>query len=226
MLCGNLAERSQDLCSGCHADLPILTQSCVRCANVLTSKIENLICGHCIHQPPPFDYTHALFLYQPPVTQLILKLKLTHALLHARLLGELLAEKMVSEWYQKKTLPDMIIPVPLHIKRLRERGFNQALEIARPIAKKLQLPLETRDILRVKATLAQATLSADERRKNIRQAFLVARDLTGLSIAVVDDVVTTGNTIKEFCHELKKRGATRIDVLCCARANEKYKHPS
>jgi len=221
ILCGNLTHSLQDLCSACKLDLPILTQSCQRCANVLTTNINGLICGQCIHQPPPFDYTHSLFLYQPPVTHLIRQLKFSQKLLHARLLGELLAEKICSEWYQNKSLPTVIIPIPLHPKRLQTRGFNQALEIARPIAKQLKLPIITRGFSRIKPTLAQATLPSTERRKNIRQAFAINYKVENQAIAVIDDIVTTGNTIREFCSLLKKNGAARIDVWCCARPNPK-----
>jgi ComF family protein len=160
-------------------------------------------------------------LYQPPVTRLIRQLKFSHQLLYARILGELLAEKIRSEWYQKKSLPTVIIPIPLHPKRLQTRGFNQALEIARPIAKQLRIPIQTRGISRIKPTLAQATLSQDQRRNNISQAFALSHSVKHQNVAVVDDVVTTGSTLQEFCRLLKKNGAARIDVWCCARAAPK-----
>ena len=92
------------------------------------------ICGACLKNPPPFDLTHALFPYQPPIMQLIIALKFQHQLSYAQALGEWLTQAIQQGWYRHQPLPDLIIPVPLHPRRLRERGFNQALEIARPIA--------------------------------------------------------------------------------------------
>jgi ComF family protein len=216
LLCKGVSDRLQDLCKNCLLDLPILPHGCQLCANVLPATKNSLICGQCLQNKPYFDCTHALFLYQPPITQLILDLKFQHALANARLLGELLTEK-IRHWYQTKSLPSAIIPVPLHAERLKERGFNQAMEIARPIANALQIPLFAKDFLRKKHTIAQATLPAEQRKRNIRNAFLIKRDLKNQHIAVIDDVITTGNTINEFCRTLKKQGAGQIDVWCCAR---------
>ncbi len=211
-----MSSLSQDICQSCLKSLPILPQGCLRCANILPLLPGNVSCGVCLKNPPPFDRTYALFCYQQPVTHLILQLKFQHALAHARLLGELLAVKIQQE-YQHQPLPELLIPVPLHTQRLTERGFNQALEIARPIAKALQLTLLIQHCKRQKATEPQATLPAAERQKNLRNAFEITCDLTGKHIAVIDDVITTGFTITEFCHALKKQGAKKIDVWCCAR---------
>ncbi len=114
ILCKRISDRSQDLCENCWRDLPLLKQGCSLCANVLPNKEGALICGQCLQNKPLFACTHALFLYRPPVTQLILNLKFQHALQNARLLGELLAEKIRHDWYSNKSLPAAIIPVPLH----------------------------------------------------------------------------------------------------------------
>lgn len=176
-----------------------------------------MLCGECIQKKPPFQRTHALFLYEPPIPKLILDLKFHHQFAHAKLLGELLAKKIQEKWYQTDELPTAIIPIPLHPKRLQERGFNQALEIARPIARRLNLPLFIHDLKRHKATLAQAQLPANLRRQNILQAFSTKKLFNNEHIAVVDDVITTGNTMREFCRLLKKQGAGKISVWCCAR---------
>ena len=148
---------------------------------------------------------------------MILKLKFNHALLHAHILGHLLAKKIRVEWYINKPLPNRIIPVPLHPIRLKERGFNQAVEIARPIAKHLKLPLNYHIGQRMKHTTAQAVLPARQRQKNMKNAFVVTHDLSNQHIAIIDDVITTGRTIREFASALKSAGAQRIDVWCCAR---------
>lgn len=217
ILCKNLTHRSQDLCLPCLQKLPLLKQGCQTCANVLPLNFSYSFCGECLQKKPPFDATYALFSYQPPIPKLILDLKFHHALTHAKLFGELLAEKIIQEWYQKKPLPTAIIPMPLHAARLKERGFNQALEIARPVAKALNLPLIIHDVARIKSTLPNATLSSDKRKHNIKNAFLIKKSFENQHVAVLDDVITTGNTVREFCKMLKKQGAREISVWCCAR---------
>ncbi len=218
ILCRTPAYQPYDLCLPCWQNLPILTHSCRLCANSLPHTPSENLCGECIQKNPPFERTHALFLYQPPIPKLILDLKFHHHFANANLLGELLAKKIREEWYQTAALPTAIIPIPLHPNRLRERGFNQAVEIARPIAKRLHLPLLTREFIRHKATVPQASLQADQRKQNMLNAFSTRQFLKNQHVAVVDDVITTGNTIREFCRLLKKQGAGKISVWCCARA--------
>ncbi len=217
ILCRKISNRSQDLCLACLQELPFLKQGCLTCANVLPLNHSFPLCGQCLQKKPPFDITHALFLYEPPITKLILDLKFHHALTHAKLLGELLAEKILYEWYQKSDLPTAIIPMPLHASRLKERGFNQAVEIARPLAKALHLPLILDDVVRVKPTLPQMSLPKSERKRNIKNAFFVKKSLKNQHVAVLDDVITTGNTVHELCRLLKRRGANKISVWSCAR---------
>lgn len=214
VLCHRSAS-TQDLCDACHHELPILSHSCPRCARELSVSLQ---CGDCLKHSPPFDRTYALFSYQDKVKQLILNLKFQRALVNAQILGELLAQKIRMDWYLNQVLPDTIIPVPLHRKRLTERGFNQALEIARPIARSLRIPIDWQSCQRIKHTAAQATLEAGKRSENIKHAFLIQQNFSGKHIAVLDDVITTGQTMTEFTSLLKKAGAAKIDVWCCARA--------
>ena len=218
VLCHHPSQRTQDLCEPCHSEMPILTHSCQRCARELPPTLPNRLCSHCLKQPPPFDATYAAFSYKDSVTKLILNLKFNNALNNARLLGELLAKRIKEDWYQQQDLPDIIIPVPLHSKRLTERGFNQALEIAKLVAKSLKLPLETTSCQRIKFTSPQATLKVEHRLNNIKNAFLINKDFSNKHIAIIDDVITTGQTITEFAFSLKKAGAKKIDIWCCARA--------
>jgi len=215
ILCRAYCTRKQDLCEDCHAGLPVITHACPRCAQVMTTP--GLACGTCLSKQPPFDVTHALYLYQEPISNLILNLKFQHTLVNARILGELLLLKIQSDWYSEKPLPEVIIPIPLHATRLKERGFNQALEIARPIAHSLDLPIDYTSCARQQATLAQATLHPKERKQNIKNAFQIVKPLPYRHIAVIDDVITTGHTINEFCKTVKKAGVQQIDVWCCAR---------
>lgn len=218
ILCGHSSQRNQDLCDPCHQTLPFLKQGCLCCAMPLPESTKGLVCGQCLQTTPPFDATYALYLYQMPITKLILELKFNQALVNARILGELLAEEALQSWYKTRPLPKVIIPIPLHPTRLKERGFNQALEIARPLAKALKLPINTEDCQRHKLTAPQSTLPATERRQNMKEAFAVSKNFTGQHVAVIDDVITTSNTVTEFCNVLKQHGAQTIDVWCCARA--------
>ena len=111
----------------------------------------------------------------------------------------------------------MVLPMPLHPKRLAERGFNQALEIARGVARNLGRPIAPRGVLRVKDTPPQTELPYEERAKNVRGAFLCKLDLTGASVAVLDDVMTTGATLNELARALKRAGATRVENFVIAR---------
>lgn len=220
ILCNNPSYRKQDLCDACLKDLPFAQKLCQRCAIPLTVVNHFALCGKCSGKSPPFDCTYALFFYQFPVTKLILDLKFQEALMNARVLGELLAEK-IKYSYQTKLFPDVIIPIPLHSNRLKERGFNQALEIARPLSNALKLPIDKYSCIRHKPTFAQATLSASKRQKNIQGAFTI-NPLPYRHVAVVDDVITTGTTISEFCKTLKQQGVETIDVWCIARPRLDY----
>lgn len=222
ILCGcatkNTFNKPFNICNLCRYNLPILPHSCQQCAQFLRFAPQHeLKCGTCLSQPPDFDLTHALFPYQPPISHLITQLKFQHQLSHAQALGELMRERIQTQWYLHQPLPDLIIPVPLHPQRLRQRGFNQAIEIARPIAKVLGLPIDYHSVKRVKNTLAQSGLPAEDRKHNIAQAFTVSRDYTGINVAVIDDVITTGHTIMECCRMIKRNGAAAIHVWCCAR---------
>ncbi len=216
ILCRAQTDLPQDLCQRCKDDMPILPQTCPRCAKTFTTL--GLPCGACLRQPPPFDAAFALFAYQKPVTKMIMDLKFQAGLVNAKILGTWMAETIQTTWYQGRALPACIIPMPLHAQRLRERGFNQSLEIARPIARRLKLPLDITSCARVKATAAQAMLPAEQRIDNIKNAFRAANTLAGQHIALLDDVTTTGYSMAELANTCKQAGAARIDVWYCARA--------
>jgi len=206
LLCG--AESGPELlCAACAAELPALPEPCPCCA--LPSP-AGAVCGSCLNRPPHFDGTRALWRYEFPCDGLVRALKY-----HARLaLAGFFARRLAS-----RPLPkiDLVVPMPLHPKRLAERGFNQALEIARGVARHLGRPIEPRGVLRVKNTVPQTGLPYEERAKNVRGAFLCKLDLSGASIAVVDDVMTTGATLNELARALKRAGATRVENLVIAR---------
>lgn len=212
VLCHAKSDQQIDLCSHCQHDLPYWQHGCCKCGTVLNGHEK--ICGDCLRETPPFDYTFALCDYVAPIAKLILDLKFQHQLIYAKILGELMAEKLK---HRREKLPQCIIPVPLSKKRLRERGFNQAIELAKPISKCLHIPTEINCCWRTRHTEAQAMLLAKHRHKNIKNAFVVKESLKAKHIAIVDDVVTTGHTIRELSRMLRKNGVTKIEIWCCAK---------
>ena len=145
---------------------------------------------------------------------MIWQLKYRQKLYIARSLGLIFAEYCRS----RATLPELIIPVPLHPKRLRQRGYNQALELARVIAPVLQLPIDSHSCRRIRQTQDQTRLDAAARQRNMRNAFEISRELTRRHVALVDDVMTTGSTLQELTRCLHDAGVEQVDVWVMARA--------
>jgi len=216
VLCGRAGRLGQDLCVDCASELPYLKAACPRCAIPLSqSGPQADICGQCLQKPHSFDKTWAAFDYQPPVDHLIQSLKFNSKLYSARLLGELMAERVAVAGLE---MPQLLLPVPLHTSRLRQRGFNQALELARPLARTFDLPLKPGLCRRLHPTVAQTDLDAKARRRNLKGVFEVVA-MSGVShIVIVDDVMTTGSTAEVLAKALKRAGVARVDVWVCARA--------
>lgn len=212
LLCGTPAGDDRDLCVECLDELPHNINSCLLCALPLTGH-ERGICGACLKRSPPVDGSIIPFHYAPPLDHLLLGLKFNRKLLHARLLGSLLAETIANA---AEPLPDCILPVPLHPGRLRERGYNQSLELARPVSWELGVPLAPTIVRRALATVAQSTLEKEARRRNMKGAFVVQGEIPP-HVAILDDVVTTGSTVNELARVLKRAGARRVVVWACAR---------
>lgn len=214
-LCG---ERSADsgLCPGCLADLPFQGLACRRCAMPLAAGD---CCGRCLLRPPVYDEAVSIFDYAEPVDSMIQRLKFGGDLAYARTLGRLMAAEIVRRGAH---LPERILPVPLHPGRLAARGFNQAVELARPLARRLGIGLDRCGCVRVRATAEQSALSAANRRRNVLGAFSVVSSMAGADIAVVDDVMTTGCTLDAVARALKQAGARRVAVWVCARAAPRH----
>jgi len=174
------------------------------------------VCGNCLASPPNFDGTLALWLYEFPCDRLVQALKYRACLA----LAPFFARNFAS-----RPLPtvDLVVPMPLHPRRLAQRGFNQAVEIARVLAKRSRLLHAPRGARRAKDTTAQTELPYEERARNVRGAFACDLDLSGKSVAVVDDVMTTGATLNELARVLKRAGATRVENLVIARSVLRYR---
>jgi len=219
ILCGAAGarrnHRSWDLCLACQQSLPwTMGFQCVRCALPLSATATEALCGRCQTQPPAFESCLSPFCYQAPLDHLLRGLKFNGGLTQARLLGELMTQWLAAV---VEAAPGQIIPVPLHATRLRERGFNQAVELARPIARYFNVPLNHHGVRRIRATPPQSDLSRKERLKNIRGAFEVVQPLSG-SVVIIDDVMTTGSTAHELADTLLNAGAEQVEVWVCARA--------
>jgi len=214
--CGDRAGTGRELCPGCERNLPVLRHACPRCAIPYEHPDTRGECGDCQKHPPAFAHTIALYRYAPPVDHFIRALKFHQQLGLARLLGEQLARRLVPETAR----PDVIMPVPLHNARLRERGYNQALEIARPVARALSVPLDFRSLVRMRATAPQTGMTVEARRKNLRGAFALRDDaaVRNLRVALVDDVMTTGSTLQAAAQCLLAAGASEVEILVIARA--------
>lgn len=198
------------LCSGCESDLPWHDgPQCPVCA--LPTGTGDM-CGHCLKTPPAFDATHALLEYRFPVNAVLQRYKYAGFLHVARLMGELFAQK-----FADISRPDILLPMPLHPGRLKERGFNQAVEIGRTVSKQLHLRMEPRFCARIRSTPPQAGLSLKDRRLNVKGIFACNRRLDGQHVAVLDDVMTTGASLDALARALKDAGAARVDCWVIAR---------
>ncbi|MBU0501526.1 MAG: ComF family protein [Gammaproteobacteria bacterium] len=211
LLCGSPGVRGMDLCGECKRDLPYIESRCSRCSIPLP---QDGVCGQCQKSPPRFDRCFSPFSYEGLVADLVTDLKFRSRLQAGRLLAELLFEQIRQS---ELDLPQILIPVPLHNARLRERGYNQALELARPLASRLRLAVSYRSCVRLRATGPQSSLPRKERAKNIKGAFALKIPIQERHVALVDDVVTTGSTVDELAKLLKASGVERVDVWCVAR---------
>jgi ComF family protein len=215
VLCGH-SSRQHALCPACLEDLPGFSHEiCRQCGLPLNGATPPHACGHCQQLRPDYDHVISAFAYAPPVSQLVAKLKFRGQIQLARLLGELLAKKIESAG---RTQAQALLPVPLHPARLRQRGFNQALEIARPLTQTLGLPLLSDCIQRCRDTRPQSDQAATQRERNIRGAFGIHQPPTYSRIAIVDDVMTSGHTVNEIAKLLRTAGVEQIEVWCVARA--------
>jgi ComF family protein len=215
VLCGAAGHAGLDLCQGCGADLPHNRRACPRCAiPVLEDQGAGAPCGPCQRHPPPFAASHAAFRYEDPLPALVAGMKFRARFNLARLLGQCLTLALLEQGAEP---PGLIVPVPLHQKRLRERGYNQALEVAREVSSALGIPIDTGICIRALHTSAQVGLDDRERRRNVRGAFAVLRPPAARHVAILDDVVTTGSTVTELTRVLRAAGVERVDVWAVAR---------
>lgn len=212
LLCGAAGDHDVDLCADCAAELPRNRSCCARCALPLATAAAS--CGECQRRPPPWDAAWAPFRYGWPLDRLESRYKFG---------VDLAAGRALSTLWQREPCPierpQLLLTVPLHRSRLRQRGYNQALELARPLARKFDVPLRHEVLQRVRSTDAQTELDAVGRRRNVRGAFALHADIAlPAHVAILDDVMTTGATFAECARVLKRAGVQRVDVWALARA--------
>ncbi len=204
VLCG-AASGDELLCGGCRAELPLLPESCPRCALPSPGAAP---CGAC--GAAHYDATLAVWRYEFPCDRLVQALKYRARLPIAGLFARALAGRL-------RGRADLVVPMPLHRSRVAERGFNPSLEIARALVRLTGGTLAPAAARRVRPTRAQAELPLEQRAANVRGAFECAMDLQGRRVAVIDDVMTTGTTLDELARVLKAAGASRVENWVVAR---------
>ncbi len=218
ILCDAMCE--QDFCDACLQHLPgIPVHHCPVCLSAFASDQAQLhpsqICGSCLSTPPAYDTTIAALTYTFPVDALIHALKYRAQLAIAPILARLLTDKL--QRLESAHKPDLILPMPLHSRRLQERGFNQAIEIARYVAHALNIEINLTGCRRTRNTPPQTELPWKLRHKNMHNAFSCKLDLSDRHVAVIDDVMTTGATLNALAKQLRRQGAAKISNWVVAR---------
>lgn len=219
ILCGRPGQGDRDLCRACEADIQTNGHACRACAIPLPEGAHQQLCGQCLQQPPLFDSAWSPFLYVQPLEWIIQQIKFNSRFASTRVLADLLAQQ-VSGFSRR---PDCIIAVPLHPRRMRERGFNQSLEMIKLVAKQHSIPVDNKNCWREKYARPQTGMNAKQRRQNIKGAFKFNNVNQCQHVLLFDDVITTGSTVTELTGVLKRQGVKRVDVWSLARAEKHYR---
>jgi ComF family protein len=216
--CLSCREFSQSiLCDRCHLAFPFVTRAvCPLCASPLGEEEVSHLCGQCLVEPPPYQGLTVVGFYEGILHKLVERMKYHHEERVAEELGVWLAERLA----KKGVEADRVVPIPLHPRRLRERGFNQSVVIARQISRRLGIPLELSQLRKIRETQPQTGLKAVERRDNVRGVFDLKEKgrLKKKRVLLIDDVLTTGATVRSCVSVLKKAGVDHVEIAVLARA--------
>lgn len=212
VLCHHHHFKPMSICDTCAPLFPRLENPCQYCSRPLPNN-DFLVCGECLRKKPAFDRVITGYRFEEPLRTLLHEFKYMNAL-HLR---PFLVQLMLRAFDAQAGLADCIMPIPLHTQRIQQRGFNQAAELAKLLAKKLTIPYDATICKKITNTSPQVGLNAEERRKNLRHSF-TANASSYNYVLLVDDLITTGSTANEMAKVLKKQGVKRVDVWCCARA--------
>jgi ComF family protein len=219
LLC-QLSSDNKLICENCQKAL-IQPRSCCQCCGLaLPNSLP--FCGNCLKQTHRFTQLHAISDYLPPYPEMIKKFKYSKQLIQGELLGELMVQSLHLNFSsQQINAVDYLLAVPLHKQKHRQRGFNQAQLIANVVAKQLDISVLGTIVERHKQTTAQENLSAQQRKKNLNNAFSInaghQHNLSGAYVVIIDDVVTTGATVNSLCQTLLAEGVRRVDIWCICR---------
>jgi len=200
-------------CTTCIDQLNLLNNPCTLCG--LENQTSGCYCAACLYDPPRWQNLVAPLIYQGLARDLLIQLKYAQSL-H---LANSLVSSVIHHFRASKSLPEVLLPVPLHRKRLLDRGFNQAFEIARTLSQLLDIPVDTRALCRIRDTESQSGLSANQRQKNILKAFAYDTSKPYSHVAVIDDIVTTGSTANEITKTLHRAGVQQVEIWGLARVS-------
>lgn len=207
-LCQNTHYSKHAICKDCFTQLPQLEDPCPQCA---MPHSAGGLCGKCLKHPPLTERVWIAYPFIEPLRSLIHTFKYEKGLYLTSFLSQLILEAA-----RNAPQPECLIPVPLHPKRLYERGFNQACLLTQKLSKTLKLPSDFTSCKKIKYTLPQANLKADSRKENLSASFYI-HPLPYQHVALIDDVYTTGSTVNAITKILKTQGVRRVDVWCVAR---------
>lgn len=211
--CTHTLEPGQYFCISCHKELQLLNNPCTLCG--LENQTDGNHCAVCLYDPPRWQKLLAPLIYQGLARDLLIQLKFSQSL-H---LANSLVSSVIHHFRVSKSLPEVLLPVPLHRKRMLDRGFNQAFEIARPLSHWLDIPIDKRALSRIRDTDSQSGLSANQRQKNILKAFAYQASKPYSHVAVIDDIVTTGSTANEITKTLHRAGVEQVEIWGLARVS-------
>ena len=211
---GLLARRERHLCSKCRSRMPapIREPRCQRCGKPLSSN-EQEYCYDCVEYEQKYDRGIGIFTYQDPLKQALMRFKFKGRKEYGDFMGRLMC--LYGEEFIKQIQPQIILPVPVHRKKLCARGYNQAEVLARVISRGFSIPIRTDLVLRRKFTKAHKELNRKERKKNLEQAFWAKHEVGAYKkVLLVDDIYTTGSTINAIAGKLKQEGVKEVYFLC------------
>lgn len=233
-LCGRknrLLSKLNSLCSDCEAYLPYAETFCQQCGinqtfpkDTVSEKNPthiNILCGKCLSTRSLYQRTITSFWYQEPLQTLIQDYKFNQKLFLTPILGKLMAKQIAHYYRQQDTAyPECLIPMPIHPKRLKERGYHHIHELTKVLSKSFSIPIDLKACRRVRHTAPQSSLPFEERKKNVRHVFSAIK-IPYQHVAIIDDVITTGETIRELAKTLLKKNPTlQITVWCLARTTQ------
>ena len=227
MCSGELETTNQCICDACVSELPWLDSQCQQCAVPLSS---DTLCPDCQSTPPAYHRCISAFTYQTPIDNIILRLKNDPYASEIKQLTALLAERIIHTYKQAaKAIPQLVIPMPLHWRKMAQRGFNQSQIIGNLLSNyflyqhKTSIKIHSDICHRISNSQAQHTLDKKQRARSVKNAFSVSaqtdQNIKGKTVAVLDDVVTTGATANAIANALLKAGAKQVDIWCLARTS-------